>query len=68
MRSALVLLAFAASALAYQVTEPDSVAGWTIAGPNVVSWNKVSTDPVNFTVVLVNQVRDTLSLTHPTTL
>lgn len=58
MRSIAVLLALAASALAYQVTEPDSVTGWTTAGSNVVSWDKVSTDAANFTIVLVNQVRE----------
>ena len=46
----------AASAFAYQVTEPTNATGWTTAGSNVVAWDKVSTDPANFTIVLVNQV------------
>ncbi|TBU23504.1 hypothetical protein BD311DRAFT_781653 [Dichomitus squalens] len=57
MRSALALLAFAASALAYTVTEPDASTGWTTSGPNVVAWQSVSTDPANFTIVLDNQVQ-----------
>ena len=56
MRSAFALLAFAASALAYTVTEPDAATGWTTSGPNVVAWTKVSTDAANFTIVLDNQV------------
>ncbi|KAI0722249.1 hypothetical protein C8T65DRAFT_628736 [Cerioporus squamosus] len=55
MRSIAALLALAASALAYQVTEPTNATGWTITGPNVVAWNKVSTDAANFTILLVNQ-------------
>ena len=61
MRSIAALLAFAASALAYQVTGPTNATGWTLSGPNVVSWNMVSTDRSNFTIVLVNQVRTTCS-------
>ncbi|KAI0368050.1 hypothetical protein BV20DRAFT_923546, partial [Pilatotrama ljubarskyi] len=57
MRSIAALLAFAASALAFQVTEPTNSTGWTTSGPNQVSWNKVDTDASNFTIVLVNQVR-----------
>ncbi|KAI0939400.1 hypothetical protein AcW1_004455 [Taiwanofungus camphoratus] len=52
---ATVLLAFAASSLAYTITSPTNSSGWTTSGPNTVSWTKVSTDPVNFTVVLSNQ-------------
>ncbi|KAI0650216.1 hypothetical protein C8Q79DRAFT_998108 [Trametes meyenii] len=55
MRSVAVLFALAASALAYQVTEPTNSTGWTTSGPNQVSWNKVDTDSANFTIVLVNQ-------------
>ncbi|RPD66757.1 hypothetical protein L226DRAFT_565548 [Lentinus tigrinus ALCF2SS1-7] len=55
MRSVATLLAFAASALAYQVTQPTNATGWTLTGPNVVAWDKVSTDRANFTIVLVNQ-------------
>ena len=56
MRTVAALLAFAASALAYAVTEPAPSTGWTTTGPNVVAWNMVSTDPANFTIVLSNQV------------
>ncbi len=56
MRAVLTLLTFAASALAYSVTEPDATTGWTTSGPNVVVWQTVSTDAANFTIVLNNQV------------
>lgn len=56
MRAVLALFSFAASALAYSVTEPDATTGWTTSGPNVVVWSMVSTDPANFTIVLDNQV------------
>ncbi|RDX53673.1 hypothetical protein OH76DRAFT_1374745 [Lentinus brumalis] len=55
MRSIAALLAFAASALAFQVTQPTNGTGWTITGPNTVAWDAVDTDPANFTIVLVNQ-------------
>ncbi|OBZ77085.1 hypothetical protein A0H81_03777 [Grifola frondosa] len=55
MRSVAALLTFAASALAYSVSEPNNSTGWTTSGPNKVSWTKVDTDPANFTIVLVNQ-------------
>ncbi|KAH9062288.1 hypothetical protein EDB87DRAFT_335143 [Lactarius vividus] len=51
------LLSFVALASAYQVTSPGGSAGWTIAGPNVVTWQRVSTDALNFTIVLSNQAR-----------
>ena len=57
MRSLAALLALAASALAYQVTQPTNSTGWTTSGPNVVAWDMVSTDPANFTILLVNEVR-----------
>lgn len=60
MRSIAALLAFAASALAFQVTQPTNGTGWTITGPNTVAWDAVDTDPANFTIVLVNQVRGML--------
>ncbi|KAH9927172.1 uncharacterized protein BXZ73DRAFT_102760 [Epithele typhae] len=55
MRSAVALLAFAASAFAYQVSQPSNSSGWSTAGSNVVAWDMVSTDAANFTVLLVNQ-------------
>ena len=51
-----VLFALAASALAFSITEPTNSTGWTTSGPNQVSWEKVSTDNNNFTIVLSNQV------------
>ncbi|KAI0356469.1 hypothetical protein OH77DRAFT_1400882 [Trametes cingulata] len=56
MRTIAAILALAASALAFQVTEPTNSTGWTTSGPNEVSWTKVDTDASNFTIVLVNQV------------
>ncbi|KAI0772020.1 hypothetical protein BD413DRAFT_547731 [Trametes elegans] len=55
MRSIAVLFALAASALAFSITEPTNSTGWTTSGPNQVSWEKVSTDNNNFTIVLSNQ-------------
>ncbi|KIP10678.1 hypothetical protein PHLGIDRAFT_65075 [Phlebiopsis gigantea 11061_1 CR5-6] len=54
MRTVATLFAFAASALALQVTQPTNATGWSTSGSNTVAWNAVSTDPSNFTVVLVN--------------
>jgi len=51
------LIPFLALASAYQVTSPGGAAGWTTAGPNVVTWQRVSTDQQNFTIVLSNQAR-----------
>ncbi|KAH8982792.1 hypothetical protein EDB92DRAFT_1621215 [Lactarius akahatsu] len=51
------LLSFVALASAYRVTSPGGSSGWTIAGPNVVTWERVSTDALNFTIVLSNQAR-----------
>ncbi|GBE80016.1 hypothetical protein BKA93DRAFT_824664 [Sparassis latifolia] len=56
MRSSFAtLLAFAASAFALQVTSPTNSTGWSTSGNNTVSWVSVSTDPANFTIVLVNE-------------
>lgn len=57
MRAVATLLAFAASALALQVTAPTNTTGFFTSGSNKVSWQSVSTDPTNFTIVLVNMVR-----------
>ncbi|KAH7914432.1 hypothetical protein BJ138DRAFT_1000125 [Hygrophoropsis aurantiaca] len=51
---ATVFLASIASALAYQVTSPGGAQGWTTSGPNVLKWQRVDTDPLNFTAVLTN--------------
>ncbi|SJL01764.1 uncharacterized protein ARMOST_05087 [Armillaria ostoyae] len=55
MRTAAVLIACATSALAYTVTVPNASQGWTNSGSQTVSWQKVSTDRDNFTIVLTNQ-------------
>jgi hypothetical protein len=55
MRIFAAVLAFATSALAYQVTAPTNATGFVNNGQNTVSWNKVSTDAANFTIVLVNK-------------
>lgn len=44
------------SALAYQVTYPGGSQGWNTTGPNYLEWERVDTDPLNFTAVLVNDV------------
>jgi hypothetical protein len=57
MRSLFTVLSLVASACAYQILTPSNSSGWTTVGPNIVSWQRVSTDSNNFTMVLVNQVR-----------
>ncbi|KAF8812270.1 hypothetical protein BYT27DRAFT_7132671 [Phlegmacium glaucopus] len=49
------LLSFVASTLAYSVINPSSSVGWTNQGSQNLTWQRVSTDPLNFTVVLDNQ-------------
>jgi hypothetical protein len=56
MRCIFSLLSFVAAACAYQVTNPNTNQGWTTAGPNTVTWQRVDTDPATFTLLLVNQV------------
>jgi len=55
MRSLFTVLSLVASACAYQILTPSNSSGWTTVGPNLVSWQRVSTDSNNFTMVLVNQ-------------
>ncbi|KAI9508116.1 hypothetical protein F5148DRAFT_20699 [Russula earlei] len=55
MRSFVFLLSLLASACAYQVLTPGNAVGWTTSGPNTVTWQRVVTDPTNFTMLLVNQ-------------
>jgi hypothetical protein len=55
MKFFFTLPSFVALATAYQITSPGGATGWTTAGPNSVAWSRVSTDPLNFTIVLVNQ-------------
>lgn len=58
MHSASVVTFFSliAAALAISITSPTNGTGWTTTGPNVVSWNRVDTDPASFAIVLNNQV------------
>lgn len=65
MRAFATLLAFAASALAYQVTAPTNSTGFSNDGSNTVSWDMVSSDAANFTIVLVNNVRIQLAVATP---
>ncbi len=58
------LLSLVAFASALQISSPSATEGWSTLGPNYVTWNRVSTDPLNFTIVLVNEVRPLL-LTYP---
>ncbi|KAG1892266.1 GPI-anchored small secreted protein [Suillus subluteus] len=53
--SAAILLASIASAFAYEVTSPGEGENWTTAGPNTLTWERVDTDPLNFTAVLTNE-------------
>jgi len=55
MRSFFALVALVSSACAYSVVTPNSLSGWTTGGPNIVTWQRVVTDPQNFTMLLVNQ-------------
>ncbi|KAF8238876.1 hypothetical protein L208DRAFT_1421122 [Tricholoma matsutake] len=52
---AVFCLSFVASALAYLPTFPSTSQGWTDIGPQLCQWQRVNTDPQNFTAVLVNQ-------------
>ncbi|KAI0787036.1 hypothetical protein BC629DRAFT_1514474 [Irpex lacteus] len=55
MRTFAAVLALATSAFALQVTAPTNATGFSNDGQNTVSWTRVSTDPKNFTIVLVNK-------------
>jgi len=55
MRVTACLLALASSALAYSVTSPNQVQGWTNQGGQPLVWTRVDTDPQNFTALLTNQ-------------
>ncbi|KAG6903456.1 hypothetical protein C0995_005479 [Termitomyces sp. Mi166 len=57
--SAPLLFSFVASALAYTVTEPSAAHPWTASGPQTLSWDRVSTDPSTFTVVLTDMADST---------
>ncbi|KAF8742451.1 hypothetical protein AX14_004319 [Amanita brunnescens Koide BX004] len=48
------VLALTSSAMGYQVTVPNTSENWTNVGGQPLSWQRVDTDPQNFTVVLTN--------------
>jgi hypothetical protein len=52
----LLFVSFTAPAFAYRVISPGPSAGWNTSGPQTLTWERVGTDPLNFTAVLVNQV------------
>ncbi|KLO19788.1 hypothetical protein SCHPADRAFT_794961, partial [Schizopora paradoxa] len=54
------VLALALSAAAISVTTPSNSSGWVSTGTNTLAWNRVDTDPTNFTVVLTNTDRTVL--------
>ncbi len=64
MRSLFTLFSLVASACAYQIITPGNSFGWTTGGRNNVTWQRVNTDQVTFTMLLVNQVRSPF-LTRP---
>lgn len=58
MRFSIALaLSCVASALAFQVIEPSASKGWSTEGSQILTWERVDTDPLNFTAVLTNQDR-----------
>ncbi|KAF5333626.1 hypothetical protein D9611_002563 [Ephemerocybe angulata] len=59
--STLVCLSLLSSAFAIQVTRPSLTQGWTNKGAQTVSWDRVSTDATNFSVVLTNLDRKILA-------
>ncbi|KAG2013834.1 hypothetical protein CC2G_010702 [Coprinopsis cinerea AmutBmut pab1-1] len=60
MRAFFVLSALVSTALGYLVTRPNQSQGWTNQGPQTVHWERVSTDPETFALVLTNVNRDLL--------
>lgn len=54
--SLLSLLTLALSAAAYRVMEPTDTTVWMSMGTNKLRWDRVESDPVNFTAVLSNTV------------
>jgi len=61
MRSFFALVALISSTCAYQILTPGNSNGWTTAGPNIVTWQRVVTDSQTFTILLVNQNQGVLS-------
>ncbi|KIY52528.1 hypothetical protein FISHEDRAFT_35110 [Fistulina hepatica ATCC 64428] len=58
MRCSLVAFVPASIALAYEVSYPTATQGWTNSGAQTVPWQSVSTDAINFTILLINQVKE----------
>eukprot|EP01099_Mayorella_cantabrigiensis_P007145 TRINITY_DN6205_c0_g1_i1.p1 TRINITY_DN6205_c0_g1~~TRINITY_DN6205_c0_g1_i1.p1 ORF type:complete len:199 (+),score=8.37 TRINITY_DN6205_c0_g1_i1:123-719(+) len=59
------LLSFAASAVAYRVTSPSTGTKWYGgAVTNKLTWERVNTDPEQFTLVLVNEDRSLLPVNN----
>ncbi|KAL5527253.1 hypothetical protein ACEPAG_6044 [Sanghuangporus baumii] len=56
----LPILAVALGVSALRVLAPNENEGWASTGSNTLSWERVSTDPTNFTVVLTNTDRSVL--------
>jgi hypothetical protein len=59
-----VLLSVVASAFAYLVTVPNQTQGWTNQGNQTLSWQRVDTDPSNFTVLLTNQAQASTAVVY----
>ncbi|RXW17852.1 hypothetical protein EST38_g7997 [Candolleomyces aberdarensis] len=57
----LVFLSMLSAAFAFQVTRPTLTQGWTNNGPQTVSWDRVSTDATNFTILLTNTNRQLMA-------
>ncbi|KAF8174912.1 hypothetical protein BJ912DRAFT_39231, partial [Pholiota molesta] len=55
MRIVFILLMFLSSALAYGILIPNTDQGWTNQGVQPLEWQRVGTDRLNFSVVLINQ-------------
>jgi len=55
MRAFTAISFFVASALALSVTQPTTGDIWSLSGSHTVAWTVVSSDPTNFTIVLVNE-------------
>ncbi|KAJ7904717.1 hypothetical protein B0H14DRAFT_2664093 [Mycena olivaceomarginata] len=55
MFPSLILAAFVASASAISILTPTDGDFWSTDGQNAVTWSSVSSDPTNFTIVLINK-------------
>ncbi|KAF8195675.1 hypothetical protein K438DRAFT_1934151 [Mycena galopus ATCC 62051] len=55
MFTSLVVAAFVASVSAIQILTPGPGSNWLNNQSNIVTWSSVDTDPLNFTIVLINK-------------